>query len=150
MGRPARKGLEKTMSVNELEETPSPPASDSSAVIRESIEQKGLWVTHESLLIQLRTQPSLELHGFLDIVRATIVRKFLEQSNEMTAVPRISPLFLTDFDRFNLNVQEGFLISLIDGRSTIQNLLKLSPFDHFTTLLNLARLHHQQAITLPS
>jgi hypothetical protein len=138
------------MSVNELENKESPPSSDLSSVIRESIEQKGLWETHERLLVQLRAQSSLELHGFLDIVRATIVREFLEQSNDMKVVPRISPLFLTDFDRFNLNVQEGFLISLIDGRSNIQNLLKLSPFDNFTTLFNLARLHHQQAITLPS
>jgi hypothetical protein len=150
MGGPPRRGLGKTMSVDELQKKQPHPASDSSFVIRESIEQKGLWETHESLVIQLRAQPSLELHGFVEIVRATIVRRFLEQSNEMMAVPRISPLFLTDFDRFNLNVQEGFLISLIDGRSNIQNLLKLSPFDPFTTLFNLARLHHQQAITLPS
>jgi hypothetical protein len=138
------------MSVDELKSSEPRSVSEWSDVIRQSIEQKGLWETHDGLLLQVRANPSPELYGFLEVVRASIVRKFLEQSNELGAVPRISPLFLSDFDRFNLNVQEGFLISLIDGRSNIQNLLKLSPFDHFTTLFNLARLHHQQAITLPS
>ena len=30
-----------------------------------------------------------------------------------------------------------------------QKLLILSPFDHFTTLFNLAKLQHERAITVP-
>ncbi|MCA1732704.1 MAG: hypothetical protein LC732_03780, partial [Acidobacteria bacterium] len=64
--------------------------------------------------------------------------------------PKLTADFLSDFDRFNLTAQEGYLISLIDGRITIEMLLKLTPFDNFTTLFNLAKLQNQQAITIPS
>ena len=65
------------------------------------------------------------------------------------AVPKLSAEFLTNFDRFNLTAQEGYLISLIDGRMDLQKLLVLSPFDPFTTLFNLAKLQHERAITIP-
>jgi len=47
------------------------------------------------------------------------------------------------------SAQEGYLISLIDGRLALQKLLILSPFDPFTTLFNLAKLQHERAITVP-
>ncbi len=126
------------------------PTTEWSRLVQQSIESRGLWATYEELTAHASKEPEPVILGYIEIVRATIVRQFLERSTEMASVPRISPLFLSDFDRFNLNVQEGFLISLIDGRSSLQALLKLSPFDQFTTLFNLAKLHHQQAITLPS
>ena len=67
----------------------------------------------------------------------------------MQACPKLSAEFLTNFDRFNLTAQEGYLISLIDGRMDLQKLLVLSPFDPFTTLFNLAKLQHERAITVP-
>lgn len=138
------------MTANELSTSTRRTASEWSRLIQESIEKRGLWATYEELQQYAAKEPSPLMFGLLEIVRTTIVRSFLERTNEMTVVPRISPQFLTDFDRFNLNVQEGFLMSLIDGRSSLQALLKLSPFDQFTTLFNLAKLHQQQAITLPS
>ena len=77
------------------------------------------------------------------------VRQFLEQPKGMHSVPKLSAEFLTNFDRFNLSAQEGYLISLIDGRMDISKLLILSPFDPFTTLFNLAKLQHERAITIP-
>lgn len=138
------------MTAEELTSTTRRSATEWSRYIQQSVEGRGIWETYEELAAQASREPSPVIYGYLEILRTTIVRQFLERSREMTAVPRISPLFLSDFDRFNLNVQEGFLMSLIDGRSSLQALLKLSPFDHFTTLFNLAKLHYQQAITLPS
>ena len=48
-----------------------------------------------------------------------------------------------------LAVEEGDLVSLIDGRLDLQKLLILSPFDPFTTLFNLAKLQQERAITVP-
>ena len=72
------------------------------------------------------------------------------RSSFLLAAPKLTPEFLADFDKFNLTAQEGYLISLIDGRITIDMLLKLSPFDNFTTLFNLAKLQQHRAITIPS
>lgn len=138
------------MTADELSSNSRRTATDWSRYVQQSIENRGLWETYEEIAAQAAKESSPLLHGYVEILRTAIVRGFLEHSKELKAVPRMSPLFLSDFDRFNLNVQEGFLISLIDGRSTLQALLKLSPFDQFTTLFNLAKLHNQQAITLPS
>ncbi|MDX1582417.1 MAG: hypothetical protein R3338_02350 [Thermoanaerobaculia bacterium] len=138
------------MTTDEVSTSTPRTASDWSRFVKESIETRGLWETYDELQDRIAREPSPELLGYAEVVRTTIVRRFLEKSDQMKAVPRISPQFLSDFDRFNLNVQEGFLMSLIDGRSSLQAVLKLSPFDHFTTLFNLAKLHHQKAITLPS
>ena len=67
----------------------------------------------------------------------------------LQAVPRLTAEFLTNFDRFNLNAQEGYLISLIDGRLDLQKLLILSPFDPFTTLFNVAKLQYERAVMVP-
>jgi len=91
----------------------------------------------------------LSLRGYTEIVRNNIVRDLLANPKGMQAVPRLSAEFLTNFDRFNLTAQEGYLISLIDGRMDLQKLLVLSPFDPFTTLFNLAKLQHERAITIP-
>jgi hypothetical protein len=78
-----------------------------------------------------------------------IVRDFLAHPKGMQAVPKLTADFLTNFDRFNLNAQEGYLVSLIDGRFDIQKLVILSPFDPFTTLFILAKLQQERAITVP-
>ena len=66
--------------------------------------------------------------------------------------PRLSLTaeFLSNFDRFNLNAQEGYLVSLIDGRMDVQKLMILSSFDQFTTIFILAKLEHERAITVPT
>ena len=84
-----------------------------------------------------------------EILRTTIVRDFLAHPKAMQAVPKLTAEFLSNFDRFNLTAQEGYLISLIDGRLDLQKLLILSPFDPFTTLFNLAKLQQERAITVP-
>jgi hypothetical protein len=91
----------------------------------------------------------LSLRGYTEIVRNTIVRDLLAHPRGLQAVPKLTAEFLTNFDRFNLSAQEGYLISLIDGRLALQKLLILSPFDPFTTLFNLAKLQYERAITVP-
>ena len=74
---------------------------------------------------------------------------FLGHPRGMQAVPKLSADFLTNFDRFNLNAQEGYLVSLIDGRLSVQKLIILSPFDPFTTIFILAKLQQEKAIMVP-
>lgn len=90
----------------------------------------------------------LSLRGYVEILRAAIVKDFLGLATGLKTVPRLTPDFLNDFNKFNLTAQEGYLISQIDGRTNIEKLLKLSPFDPFTTLFSLARMHHLRAIEI--
>ncbi|MGZ8868505.1 MAG: hypothetical protein ACXW2P_09185 [Thermoanaerobaculia bacterium] len=128
----------------------SSPAPDWSRLVGDSLKNNGVWHTYAKLM-EARTAYAHDysLRGYVEIIRNTIVRQFLEQPKGMHSVPKLSAEFLTNFDRFNLSAQEGYLISLIDGRMDISKLLILSPFDPFTTLFNLAKLQHERAITIP-
>jgi hypothetical protein len=129
----------------------SPPKQQWARLVGDSIKQHGLWHTYNRLLEARKAYPEdLALRGYIEIVRNTIVREFLGHPRGMQAVPKLSPEFLSNFDRFNLNAQEGFLVSLIDGRMDVQKLMILSPFDPFTTIFTLAKLQHERAITVPS
>jgi hypothetical protein len=119
-------------------------------LVADSLKQYGIWHTYLKLMEARTAYPDdLSLRGYTEIVRNTIVRDFLAHPKGLQALPKLSPEFLTNFDRFNLTAQEGYLISLIDGRFDVQKLLVLSPFDPFTTLFNLAKLQHENAITVP-
>ena len=126
------------------------PVRDWSRQVAESLKQHGAWHTYLKLIEARGAYPDdLSLRGYTEILRNTIVRDFLAHPKSMQAVPKLTAEFLSNFDRFNLTAQEGYLMSLIDGRLDLQKLLILSPFDQFTTLFTLAKLQHERAITVP-
>ncbi|MGK2859670.1 MAG: hypothetical protein ACSLFQ_20930 [Thermoanaerobaculia bacterium] len=110
----------------------------------------GPWQTLAWLIEERNRLPEeIALRGYIEIIRSVVVKDLLANPQGVRAIPRLSPEFLADFGRFNLSAKEGYLISLIDGRTNIEKLLKLSPFDPFTTMFNLARLQYQKAIVVP-
>ena len=126
------------------------PAPEWARLVGDSLKQNGVWHTYSKLMEARNSYPNdLALRGYVEIVRNMIVREFLEHPKGMQSVAKLSAEFLTNFDRFNLSAQEGFLVSLIDGRMDISKLMILSPFDPFTTLFNLAKLQNERAITIP-
>src|SRR5205814_8814912 len=113
--------------------TVAPPnasvSPDWSRLVPDSIKQYGVWHTYLKLVEARGAYPEdLSLRGYTEIVRNTIVRDFLAHPKGMQVVPKLSADFLTNFDRFNLTAQEGYLISPIDRRLALQKLLVLSPF----------------------
>ena len=128
----------------------APVRPDWARLVGESLRQNGAWHTYAKLLEARNVYPDdLSIRGYIEILRNQIVHGFLNHPKGMQAVPKLSADFLTNFDGFNLNAQEGYLVSLIDGRFDVQKLVILSPFDHFTTLFILAKLEHERAITVP-
>jgi hypothetical protein len=126
------------------------PVPEWARLVGDSLKQNGAWHTYSKLMEARNSYPNdLALRGYVEIVRNMIVREFLEHPKGMQSVAKLSAEFLTNFDRFNLSAQEGFLVSLIDGRMDISKLMILSPFDPFTTLFNLAKLENERAITIP-
>jgi len=121
-----------------------------SRLVGDSLKQYGPWHTYAKLIEARNTYPDdLAVRGYIEIVRTAIVRDLLSHPKGLQAVPRLSAEFLTNFDRFNLNAQEGYLVSLIDGRMDFQKLQILSPFDPFTTMFIIAKLVNERAITIP-
>src|SRR5687768_680997 len=132
--------------------SPVPPnhRPDWPRLVGESMKQHGVWHTYAKLNEARRQYADdLSLRGYVEIVRNSIVRDFLAHPRGLQAVPKLSPEFLSNFDRFDLNAQEGYLVSLIDGRMDVQKLMILSPFDPFTTIFILAKLQQERAIVVP-
>jgi hypothetical protein len=128
----------------------APPAPEWARLVGDSLKQNGPWHTYAKLTEARDAYPNdLSLRGYVEIIRNMIVREFVGHPKGMQAVPKLTAEFLTNFDRFNLNAQEGYLVSLIDGRMDISKLMILSPFDPFSTLFNLAKLQNERAITIP-
>src|SRR5215212_266069 len=128
----------------------APARPDWPRLVGESLKQNGVWHTHAKLLEARQAYPDdLSLRGYLEIVRNSIVRDFLGHPRGLQAVPKLGSDFLSNFERFDLNAQEGFLVSLIDGRMDVQKLMILSPFDPFTTIFILAKLQNERAIVVP-
>jgi len=128
----------------------APSIPDWSRLVPDSLKQYGAWHTYLKLVEARGVYPQdLSLRGYTEILRNTIVRDFLMHPKALQAVPKLTAEFLSNFDRFNLTAQEGYLISLIGGRLDLQKLLILSPFDQFTTLFHLAKLQYERAITVP-
>lgn len=130
----------------------APPAKpDWPRLVGDSLKQNGAWHTYAKLVEARSVYPEdLGVRGYIEIVRNTIVRDFLSHPRGQQVVPKLSADFLSNFDRFNLNAQEGYLVSLIDGRMDVQKLIILSPFDPFTTIFILAKLQQERAITVPA
>jgi len=122
-----------------------------SRLVGDALKQYGPWHTYAKLIEARNAYPDdLSLRGYVEIVRNMIVRDLLSHPKGLSAVPKLTAEFLTNFDRFNLNAQEGYLVSLIDGRMDLQKLQILSPFDPFTTMFIIAKLIQERAVTLPS
>ena len=128
----------------------SPPKQDWARLVSESIRPNGVWHTYTKRQDARRAFPDdLSLRGYVEIVRNSIVREFLAHPKGQHTVPKLTAEFLSNFDRFNLNAQEGYLVSLIDGRLDVSKLIILSPFDPFTTIFILAKLQNERAIMVP-
>lgn len=131
-------------------QAPNASAPDWARLVGDSLRQHGIWHTYYKLVEARGHYPDdLSLRGYTEILRNNVVRDLLATPKGMQAAPRLTAEFLTNFDRFNLNAQEGYLVSLIDGRLDLQKLLILSPFDPFTTLFTLAKLQNERAISVP-
>jgi len=139
------------MTVSPIDRPAPNPPPDWTRLVSDSLAQNGPWHTYNKIVEARESFPNdMNLRGYAEIIRTVVVRDLLSLPKGMQAIPKMSPEFLSDFGRFNLSAQEGYLVSLIDGRLDLQKLLILSPFDAFTTLFNIAKLNSQKAITLPT
>jgi hypothetical protein len=129
---------------------PAATAPDWGRLVADSFKQYGAWHTYLKLNEARTAYPEdLSLRGYVEIIRNAIVRELIANPRGMQAVPKLTAEFLTNFDRFDLNAQEGYLVSLIDGRLDLQKLSILSPFDPFMTLFILSKLQYERAIIVP-
>lgn len=117
--------------------------------VTESLHTLGPWITYARLQALEDLHPGdPKIHGYTEIIRSVIVRDFLSGGKGLESTPKLSAEFLTDYGRFDLSAKEGYLVSLIDGRLTVQRIISVVPLDPFSTIFYLAKLRHQKVITI--
>lgn len=138
------------MSVDERSHASAPSVLLATAEsVAESLKTYGPWVTYARLVALEDAHPGdPHIRGYAEIIRGVVVRDFLAEGRGLEGTPKLSAEFLSDYGRFDLSAKEGYLVSLIDGRLSVQRLVSVSPIDAFTTIFYLAKLRQQKVITL--
>jgi len=81
----------------------------------------------------------VELEGYVDLLRCRLVKVYRERIGDGGRVPKLL-VPLDRITRFNLPTEAGFVLSLIDGRTSFDQLLSVSGMGPFEALRIFARL----------
>jgi tetratricopeptide (TPR) repeat protein len=124
---------------------PAAPAGNSAgaAFLREGLEsvaRGGELEALELLESAVREAPEgLEAHAALDLVRASLYRRQRARTQDGAGVLRVR-LGPDDILRFNLPANAGFVLSMIDGHTSADELVALTNMDPFEALHTLGKL----------
>jgi tetratricopeptide (TPR) repeat protein len=92
---------------------------------------------------------SLELQAEFDLARVRMLARYRECFGNRDALVKLAPAARQDLTRFNLPAQAGFLISQIDGHTSVSDLVTLSGLDDFEALHLLFGLCEAGIIEVP-
>ena len=98
---------------------------------QEAVESEDLEGALELLRAAAAQDPDrIELEGFVDGVRSRLLKQYREEVGDVQGVPSV----IADkavIMNINLPAQAGFLLSLVDGKTTIREIVSISGMDAF-------------------
>lgn len=109
-----------------------------------------LFEAHELLeTLAARRPDDLQVQGHLELLRSRLVDRFLERLGPGEALPclRVGP---EEMLRFNLPKDAGFLLSMVDGATSTDDIVALSGMDPFDALRILNRLLEARILEVPA
>lgn len=110
--------------------------SDVVALFRDGEFEEGL----ELLMTLSREEPGrMELQGYIELARSRMVGLYRERVGDPARAPRVR-IAPEEIMKFNLPAQAGFLLSLVDGRTSIAELIQISGMDPFEAMQLLTNL----------
>ena len=80
-----------------------------------------------------------EIEGYVDLVRSHLLKRYRERIGDLQAVPRLL-VRGGEIMRFNLAPDGGFMLSLVDGSTSFEQLVSLSGMAAFEAFRNLGAL----------
>ena len=91
----------------------------------------------------------LELQGALELVRARLYAEYRERMRQGAGLPRVR-VGGGELLRFNLPPDAGFVLSLVDGHTRVDELVTVSGMDPFDVLHLLGRLEAAGIVEIAS
>lgn len=88
--------------------------------------------------------------GYRRILEARTVRDLLAEPDITSKVAKETSEFRKNFASFDLVANEGYLLSLVAAKLTIQKILLISSLGRFQTLFNLAKLRAKGVLVFES
>ena len=93
------------------------------------------------LLTSAPTVGSLEGEAMIELLRASLFRRYRSELGDLSQVPRIVEGAADDLKSRNLPPTAGFLLSMIDGMTPLVDLVSVSGMDRFEALRAVCRMH---------
>ncbi len=118
--------------------------SEGKRLVREQELEAGLDLLEA---VARRDPMRIEVHGHIEEVRSRLVKRYRDRMGDLGGVPRLS-LGLSDVMKFNLPAHAGFMLSLIDGDTSVGDIVSLSGMDSFEALRVLNGLIDAGIVTL--
>jgi hypothetical protein len=89
----------------------------------------------------------LESEAMIELLRARLFRRYQESLGDPACIPRLvgDPSLLRDR---NLPPSAGFLLSMVDGRTPLSDLVSVSGMDRFEALRSIHRMHRAGILEL--
>jgi hypothetical protein len=120
------------------------PAQDTTASVLAEARRQMAEENFEGALAMLRGGVSaggvsIELEALVELARVHLVRSYRERLGDLTAIPKMSAT-AKPITSYNLPPNAGFVLSLLDGSTTVQDLISLSGMDAFEALRTLSGL----------
>jgi hypothetical protein len=81
----------------------------------------------------------IELEGYVDLLRSRLVKRYRERIGDASRVPKLL-VPLDQITGMNLPADTGFVLSMIDGRTSFGELLSVTSMGPFEALRIVARL----------
>lgn len=91
----------------------------------------------------------LRVQGYVALIRSHLHERYLERLRGGDAVPRLA-VGPDELLRFNLPSNAGFVLSMLDGATSVNDLVALSGMDPFDVLHTLHRLGEAGIVEVPA
>lgn len=101
---------------------------------RQVLHQGDLEAAHDLFQTAAEQAPtSLEIQAYLDMLRSRLFKLYRARVGDLDAVPNLR-VETREITRYNLPKDAGFVLSLVDGRTPLSDVISLSGMDAFGAL----------------
>ncbi|MBN2383761.1 hypothetical protein JXQ70_12875 [bacterium] len=92
----------------------------------------------------------LRLHGYTNMIETFLLKQYLDTFNKLQSVPRINPQWSDKLTQLELEGNEGYLLTQIDGNTNIRSLVYICGMKKFDTLRTIKKFLTRNIIVLES
>lgn len=92
------------------------------------------------LLMSAPTPVNLETEAMVELLRSSLFRQYREELGDLSRRLRLVSDSASDLRSRNLPTSAGFLLSMIDGMTPLEDLVSLSGMDRFEALRSVHRM----------